>query len=168
MVEPSGNTVSMSVWSEPLILCGPHLAGFSTAVPGTGVCFCSFPHFGVLDSSTWQSPLTLISLCEMLHPLLWKLWEPLTAGEDQGYPGVVWEYLLGYHRSSQPCWGDKLQQMLHHLCGWNKNVILAFSLKWPWSLVCGFLNQYRSDLLGNLVGASMCSLWRNIARSCSC
>lgn len=70
MVEPSGNTVSMSVWSEPLVLHGLCLAGFSRAVPGTGVAFCSFPKFGVLASSTWQSPLTLAPVCEMLHPLL--------------------------------------------------------------------------------------------------
>lgn len=70
MEESSGNTVSMSVWSEPLILRSPHLAGFSKAIPGTRVCFCSFPRFGVLASSTWQSPLILLPLYEMLHHLL--------------------------------------------------------------------------------------------------
>lgn len=165
MVEPSGNTVSMSVWSESLILCDPPLAGFSRAIPGTGVCFCSFPHFGILDSSTWQSPLTLLPLCEMLHPLLWKLWEHLTATEDQRLP---W--------SESPC---GVTRRAHSTARWHvpadvtprlwvkQKCNLAFSFKWPSSLVCIFLNKYCCDLLRNLVGA-MCSLWRNIARSCSC
>lgn len=72
--EPSGNTVSVAVWSEALTLRGLRLAGFGRALPGTGVCFWGCPHFGALASSTWQSLLApLVPLCEMLHPLLREL-----------------------------------------------------------------------------------------------
>lgn len=98
MAEPSGNTVSTAVWSESLTLRGPCSAGFGRALHGTGVRFWDCPRFGVLASPIWQSPLApLLQLCEMLHPLLRKLWEHLTEGR-----GVCFS-LLGHIFSTVSC-----------------------------------------------------------------
>lgn len=156
----------MSFWSEPLILDGPHLAGFSRAVSGTGVCFCSFPHFGVLDSSTWQSPLTLLSVkcytlfCESCDSI-WQLEKTRVTLECESTCWVT----IGAHSTARVTNSSRYYTTF---MGETKNVILTFSFKWPWSLVCSFLNQYCSDLLRNWIGASICPLWRNIARFCSC